>query len=424
MNLPRMRFAARSIAAAALLAALAGSETRAEQPTRGLTATTFEFQGVKDREPITFRDMGACAALLQRAREARPAELAERARRDVGVSELWDHPEDYRAVLLELRGFCRRVDSSASKLGKGGRLNEVWITIPKGEMSPFACIVENFPDTIPINAINSQPVIFRGFFLKVIAYDSGAGRRGAPLLIGRLERIAGDKNADPLVEEQARRLPLAVGTALALPDEEDRFVIAVDGIGALVLEDKPVARRDLSAKLENLAAQVHLNARALGMAQAANRELPAVIVIQAGPDTRCSSIFPLMLDCRRSGFARMALQSLRLHPAADRLVESRVAPATRGKGNELPAGPRIIPIQLGADDQGRLVVAEIGELQHRDFDSVRAELTSIVNDPELPFDRARISVDPRLLCSELGRVMEVLMKLNVTPIELNPLEER
>ena len=67
---------------------------------------------------------------------------------------------------------------------------------------------------------------------------------------------------------------------------------------------------------------------------------------------------------------------------------------------------------------GRIAVAEVGEVQHRDFDSVRAELTSILDDPELPFDRARILVDPRSLCSELGRVMEVLMNKNVARIEL------
>ncbi len=69
---------------------------------------------------------------------------------------------------------------------------------------------------------------------------------------------------------------------------------------------------------------------------------------------------------------------------------------------------------------GRLVVAEIGETQYRDFDSAQAELTSMLSDPELPFDRVRISVDPRLMCSELGRVMEPLIKLNVTKIEFSP----
>ena len=186
-----------------------------------------------------------------------------------------------------------------------------------------------------------------------------------------------------------------------------------------IFEGKPLARKDLAPKLESLAAQVRINARAVGTAQAASRELPAVILIQADAEAPCSLIFPLILDCMKSGFGRFALKTSTLRPAADRLVEARVAPATPTRENDLPAGLRIIPIQLGADDKGRLAVAEVGELQYRDFDSVRAELTSILDDPELPFDRARITVDPRLLCSELGRVMEVLMNKNVARIELS-----
>ena len=422
MRVLRMRFMVRWAVAAALFVASARAEPRAEQPTEGIAASEIEFQDLKDKAPIAFRDMAAYAALLKRVREAKPADLVERARRDVGFRELWDHPEDYRGVLLELRGFCRHIDSSGSKLGTGGRLHEVWITLPEGELTPFACIAEQLPEGFAINATNSEPVVFLGFFLKVMAYDSGAGRRGAPLLIGRMERVAGEKNADPLDEEQARRIPVGVGPALAMPREEDRFMIGVDRNGALVLEEKPIARKDLAAKLSRLAAQVRLNARAIGTPVDANRELPAVIVIHPDDETPCSTILPLMDDCRRSGFAQFALKSPTLHPAADRLAEARAVPAARNKENDLPVGLRTIPVQLRADDRGRIARAQVGELQHGDFDTLRPELTSILSDPELPFDRARINVDPRLFCSELGRVIEVLMRLNVNMIELSRLE--
>ena len=106
MELLRKRVTARSMAAAALLAAVASFEARAEKPTKGIAATKIEFQGLKDREPITFRDMAAYAELLKRAREAGPA-FAEQAMSDVGFRALWEHPEDYRGVFIELRGFCR-----------------------------------------------------------------------------------------------------------------------------------------------------------------------------------------------------------------------------------------------------------------------------------------------------------------------------
>jgi hypothetical protein len=199
-------------------------------------------------------------------------------------------------------------------------------------------------------------------------------------------------------------------------------MISVDRNGSLALEEKPIARKDLAAKLGRLAAQVRLNARAIGTPVDANRELPADIVIHPDDETLCSTIFPLMLDCQRSGFVRVGLKWPGVQPARDRVAETRDAPAARNKENDLPAGLRTIPILLGADDRGRIAQAEVGELQHWRFDSLRAELTSILNDPELAFDRARITADPRLMCSELRRVIEVLMRLNVTEIELSPCE--
>ena len=101
-------------------------------------------------------------------------------RRNVGFRELWDHPEDYRGALLDFHSLCcRRVDSSDSKLGAAGELHEIWITLPEGELTPFACIAERLPDGFPNNAASSEPVVFVGYFLKVMAYDSGASRTGA-----------------------------------------------------------------------------------------------------------------------------------------------------------------------------------------------------------------------------------------------------
>ena len=118
MRVLRLRFTARWAAAAALIVAAAPSESRAQQPTEGIAAGEIEFQGLKDKAPIAFRDMAAYAALLKRAREAEPADLAERALRDVGFRELWDHPDDYRGVLLELAvsaGTLIRRDPSSER---------------------------------------------------------------------------------------------------------------------------------------------------------------------------------------------------------------------------------------------------------------------------------------------------------------------
>ncbi len=422
MRVFRVRLTLRWVAAAGLILASVRSDTRAEPPIAAIASQAIEFPGLKDKAPITFRDMSAYAALLQRAREAKPADLAGLARRDVGFGELWDHPDDYRGALIELRGVCRRTYSSESKLGAGGRLHEVWITVPEDDPNPFACIAEALPEGFPIDEAGSEPVVFRGYFLKLIAYDASDVRRGAPLLIGRLERAVSEKPVDPLDEEEVRRLPVRASSALTVPRDEDRFTLRVDRDGSLALEDQPITRKDLPAKLARLAAQVHLNAQAVGMPLDANRELPAIIVIHADDETPCSTILRLGVDLRGGGFERFALKSQMIAVPAGRLAETRSAPAARNQEDDLPAELRTIPIRLVADDRGRIVLAEVGELQHQGFDSLRAELTSILDDPELAFDRARISVDPRLMCSELNRVIDVLARGHVTGFELAPSE--
>ena len=116
------------------------------------------------------------------------------------------------------------------------------------------------------------------------------------------------------------------------------------------------------------------------------------------------------------------MKSQRIAIPADLLAETRSAPAARNREYDLPAEFRTIPIRLVADDRGRTALAEVGERQYQGFDALRAELTSILDDPELAFDRARISVDPRLMCSELNRVMDVLARGHVTGFELAPTE--
>jgi biopolymer transport protein ExbD len=419
MRNPRVPFEVQWLLAAGLIAVSAGSEEAlAQAATADGAAKVIEFQFVKDKAPVTFRDMAAYASLLKQTRETKPGELAERARRDLDFQDFWDDPQQHRGALVELRGFCRRIYSSESKLGAGGRLNVVWATLPDSDL-PFACIVEKLPEGFPIEAAVAEPVIFRGFFLKLMAYDSGDGRRGAPLFIGSLERVPGEKPADPLDDEQACRLPVAAGAELTVPREPERFLITVDGDGALTLEDKQIDCKEVAGTLARLASQLQLSARALGTLPDASRALPAVIAIEADDQTPCSRILQLMDDCRASGFKRFALKSPR---TADRLAEARPAPVARDKENDLPSGLRTIPIVIVADDRGRIAGAEVGENQHRNFDALRGELTSILDDPDLPFDRARIRADGRLIYSELHRVIELLTNLNVTTIELGPIE--
>jgi hypothetical protein len=417
MRIRGVFFSVRWIAAVAFILNSTESEASAQAPTEPIPANAIEFEGIKDRTPIEFRDLAAFAALLRQARETKPADLADRARKAVGVGDLWEHPGDYRGALVELRGFCRRVDSSGAKVGGRGPMHELWITPPESNTIAFVCIVEELPTGLPILAGDSTAVVFRGFFLKVIAFDAVDRRRGAPLLVGRLERDSGKNAADPLDEDHVRRLPRKVGPAFAAHDDEDRIVCQVARTGSLTLDDETIGREDLAPRLARLAARVQLSARAIGALPDKNHPLPALMVIQPENETPFSSVDGVVQECRRSGFAQFAFKFPSLEVPKERLAEMSAAELGQPKGNDLPVGLRTIPILLVADDQGRLAMSEVGELQLGGFAALQAELASILQDPELPFDRARIQVDRRLKCLELKRVMEVFLKVKPMKIE-------
>ena len=152
----------------AFILASTESEASAQLPTEMIAAKSIEFQGIKDKTPIEFRDMAAFAALLRQVRDTKPADLADRARKAVGIRDLWEHPDDYRGALVELRGFCRRVDLSGAKLGGRGPMHEVWITPPEVKLERV-CLHRRGPSGGPSDQGRRLPtaVVFRGFFLKV-----------------------------------------------------------------------------------------------------------------------------------------------------------------------------------------------------------------------------------------------------------------
>lgn len=133
-------------------------------------------------------------------------------------------------------------------------------------------------------------------------------------------------------------------------------------------------------------------------------------------------ILQILIESGKSGFSRFALKSPDTEAPADQQAESKAASATRQNKNDPPAGLRTIPISIAADDRGRIACAEIGEVQHATFEALRTELTSMLCDPDLPFDRVSIRVDPRLVFSELIRTTDLLLSLKVTGFDLTPLE--
>lgn len=145
-----------------------------------------EFETVTDRTAIGFRDTAAYALLLDRARGKSPAELAQLARRDVALAQIWQNPEIYRGVPIHLFGSALRVLRYPSKLSKSGWIHEASIITPDATRNPYVCVFEEAPAGFPIGTNVSERVVFNGYFLKIWAYAAGDVPRGAPLLVGKI----------------------------------------------------------------------------------------------------------------------------------------------------------------------------------------------------------------------------------------------
>jgi hypothetical protein len=158
----------------------------------------IEFETVTDRTPSSFRDNAAYAYLLEKAREASPAELARESRRDILLTHVWERPELYRGVPIHILGTARRVLRYESKLSKTGWLTEAWVVTPDARRVPYCCVFEDVPEGFPIGSDVSERVVFNGYFLKIMKYDADIAR-GSPVLIGR---IGWEPHASPTDAEQ------------------------------------------------------------------------------------------------------------------------------------------------------------------------------------------------------------------------------
>ena len=77
MRNPRVPFGVQWLLAAVLMAASPGpEEALAQAAANDGPAKAIEFQFLRDKAPITFRDMAAYASLLKQTRETKPGELA------------------------------------------------------------------------------------------------------------------------------------------------------------------------------------------------------------------------------------------------------------------------------------------------------------------------------------------------------------
>ena len=167
------------------------------------------FETVSDKTVLGFRDTAAYEILLNRAHRSSPETLASKARRDVHLAQLYDHPAHFRGVPIHILGTAlRMLLRTSEKLGRTGWLYEAWVTTfddvtKESQLYPYVCVFEELPPGFPTGATVSERVTFNGYFLKLMAYRAGDAPRAAPLLVGRL-------GVDSLLGRASRVAPSAV----------------------------------------------------------------------------------------------------------------------------------------------------------------------------------------------------------------------
>jgi len=177
-----------------------------------------EFETVQDKTSIGLRDMAAYKKLLQQAHDRNSAKLSEESRRDVLSIQVWEHPDAYRGVPIHILGTVLRVMTYESKLVPSGRLYEAWMVTSDSQRNFYVGVFEDAPKGFPVGDNISERVVFNGYFLKLMKYQSGKdlGFYTAPVLIGRIGWNAptapqGDNGRDPI-----KWMAIAVGLMFIL----------------------------------------------------------------------------------------------------------------------------------------------------------------------------------------------------------------
>ena len=131
-------------------------------PERVVTDLSPEFETVKDKTALSFRDSAAYAKLLKQTEEETPDALASKARRDVFYAQLWGEPAKYRGVPVHILGTTRRVLRYESSLSRNGWLYEAWVFSTDSQSNPIVCVFEDAPKGFPIGSNLSERVVFNG----------------------------------------------------------------------------------------------------------------------------------------------------------------------------------------------------------------------------------------------------------------------
>jgi hypothetical protein len=201
-----------------------------------------DLTGVTDRTALAFEESPAYYALLERARQADPADLREQARallrqrwkdsprfREFPLEEyplfydLTQQPDAYRGQPVSMRGHLIRLVKYQAGPNDYGieTLYEGWLVTPDAEAHPTTVIFTEIPEGMPIGEELVDGVSVTGYFFKLHTYSSRDKKtRFAPMVLAHTLQWS----------------PIVAGTGWPLSRTSTILAIfALAAVGALVL---------------------------------------------------------------------------------------------------------------------------------------------------------------------------------------------
>ncbi|MFO1019162.1 MAG: hypothetical protein U0903_00460 [Planctomycetales bacterium] len=176
------------------------------------------YEVIKDRAPLSVEEMSAYWKFMGWTRHQSFAEMLKRARKDLLFVHLWEQPEKYRGELIELRVHLRRILSHDAPANNANvkTVYEAWGPTDDSKSYPYVLVMSELPDQMPMGAKIEEEGVFVGYFLKNLAYEAFNARRAAPLLVGRLQRIAPRPSAVRSQKTGWVEIAVVAGLALAI----------------------------------------------------------------------------------------------------------------------------------------------------------------------------------------------------------------
>jgi hypothetical protein len=164
------------------------------------------FEAVSDKTVLAPEEMSAYWRCMKWARAQTFADIDRRAARDVAYTKLFEEPEKYRGKLLRLRLHILRIldwdaheNSAAVK-----HVYEAWGWTDQSN-ALYVTVFSELPEGMKLGTGQHQEGVFVGYFLKDMAFQEFNHKKGAaPLLVGRMQRIASAAPA-PLIAKSDRR---------------------------------------------------------------------------------------------------------------------------------------------------------------------------------------------------------------------------